>query len=57
MRRWLIRKLGGVDGVMFDRLFALYEQQNIMITEAVELHNMQSAWEQIKQEHKTRSIH
>ena len=57
MKRWLIKQLGGITKQEFDRLYAMYLQQNQFFKETIEQHNMQGAWQQVKDKYKIRSIH
>ena len=54
MKEWLIHLLGGYT----KRDYAEYAKYTSSLLNAtIELHNMQAAWAQVKQQHKIRRVH
>jgi hypothetical protein len=54
---WLISLLGGIPRIEYDRVTYLYVKQNQLMNDLIAKHEMQSAWEQLKQERKMRRVH
>ena len=56
MKRWLIRRLGGVTKEQHVRLYHQYLDTIAEFSRAIERHEMQGAWTQIKAERKARRL-
>ena len=57
MKRWLLKKLGGVTRHEHMRLYNQYLKLNADILHTIELYNMQSQWEQVKQQRAAGRLH
>lgn len=57
MRRWLLKKLNAVDRKEFIRLIHIHKQFVADTKRMVEIHHLQSAWQEAQVERKERRYH
>ena len=57
-KEWLIRKAGGITQAEYlHDIERIKEQASMVLQEVVDKHEMQGAWEQVKQERQLRRYH